>query len=517
MSNSAASLPSIRRSLAGAVHLPGDPGYDQLRRPLNPAHDPRPAIVVEAASAGDVQAALIAAREHGLPVAAQATGHGLHSSYEGGLLLNTSAMAGAVVDPDRRVARVGPGATWGQVIAAAAPFGLAPLSGSAPSVGVTGFTLGGGVGWLSRKHGFAADSALRADVVTASGQLITASADEHPDLFWALRGGGGSFGLVTALEFRLHPVQRVYAGTSYFPADRAATMLTAYRDWIEQAPDELSTAVLLTRLPDSPSVPPRLRGRRALALRLMHVGEAAEAERLIEPLRAVAGPALLEGFRSAPYGGVAIGGTAPRHLDLLERLPDSVVDFLVEAADDEGLGISTIEVRHWGGAMARPAPDAGPVGHRHVPFSVIADAADPALVETLRPHATGGSFLNFLPDTNRTSAAYTPADYRRLREVKATYDPADVFRLNHRIPPAPQRGAAVEPRTSSSAGSTTRRRLRPPVMRASSSSKPLAPSCSASRATVVSAGSSTRAKSMSSNPTTDRSRGMRRPSSRAAR
>jgi hypothetical protein len=414
-------LRRLRRAFDGTVQLPGDTAYDTLRAPLNPALNPRPAIVAAPTSATDVQAAVIAAREDGLPIAVQATGHGLHRSYVGGLLLNVSGMRSVSVDPERRVARVGPGATWGQVLAAAAPFGLAPLSGSSPSVGVTGFTLGGGIGWLSRKHGFAADSVVRAEVVTAAGQRITASADRHEDLFWALRGGGGGFGIVTELEFRLHPVARVYAGTSYFSLERAAETLAVYRDWVESAPDELSTAILLTR--------------EALGIRLMHAGGAAEAERLIEPLRAAAGPALVHGFRTEPYTAVAIGGTAPRHLDLLPRLPDTVLDFLVEATGDEGLGISTIELRHWGGAMARPAADAGPVGHRGVPFSVIADSAEPALAETLRPHATGGAFLNFLADTTRTASAYTPSDYSRLGEVRATYDPDDAFRLNHRVPP----------------------------------------------------------------------------------
>jgi FAD binding domain/Berberine and berberine like len=413
------------------IHRPGEPGYDELRRPHDPSLDPRPAVVVEATRASDVQAAVRAARDDGLPVAVQATGHGAHETYRGGVLVNTSVMSTVLVDPDRRIARVGPGATWAQVLAAAGPFGLAPLSGSSPSVGVTGFTLGGGVGWLSRKHGFAADSVVRAEVVTADGDLISAGHNEHPDLFWALRGGGGGFGLVTALEFRLHPVAKVYAGTSYFPVEQAAQTLACYRDWVGEAPDELSTAVLLTRLADS--------GRRVLALRMMYAGDQDEAERLIEPLRAAAGPALLEGFRSAPYADVAMGGTAPRHLDLLEGLGDPVIDFLVEAGQDEGLGISTIEIRHWGGAMARPGADAGPIGHRDVPFSVIADSAEPALVETLRPHATGGSFLNFLSDTSRTESAYTPADYRGLGEVKAAYDPDCVFSRGHSIPPVTRR------------------------------------------------------------------------------
>ena len=223
-------LRRLRRSFDGTVHLPGESGYDELRRPLNPALDPRPAIVARPRSAGDVQAAVIAAREGDLPIAVQATGHGLHASYDGGLLLNTSGLRAVHVDPERGTARVGPGAIWGQVIAAAAPFGLAPLSGSSPSVGVVGFTLGGGVGWLSRAHGFAADSVLRAELITATGRRVTASAERHADLFWALRGGGGGFGLVTELEFRLHPVERVYAGTSYFPVERAAETLAVYRD-----------------------------------------------------------------------------------------------------------------------------------------------------------------------------------------------------------------------------------------------------------------------------------------------
>jgi FAD/FMN-containing dehydrogenase len=197
----------------------------------------------------DVQTAVIAAREADLPIAVQATGHGLRSSYDGGLLINTSAMSSVRVDPDRRTARVGPGATWGQVITATAPFGLAPLSGSAPSVGVTGFTLGGGVGWLSRKHGFAADSVVRADLVTAAGKRISAGADRHADLFWALRGGGGGFGVVTALEFRLHPVARVYAGTTYFSLRRCAPTQPA-------APS--STSWLTRAGPPRPTLPPTI-------------------------------------------------------------------------------------------------------------------------------------------------------------------------------------------------------------------------------------------------------------------
>jgi FAD/FMN-containing dehydrogenase len=412
----------LRRVLAGELHVPGEPGYHVARRPLHDTIDPRPAMVVEARGPADVRAAVVAAHEHDLPLAVQATGHGTHVPADDAILVRTSDMAAVLVDPARRVARVGPGAVWGDVLAAAAPFGLAPLSGSSPSVGVTGYTLGGGLGWLARRHGFAADSLLSAEVVTADGSIVTASADDHADLFWALRGGGGSFGVVTAMELRLHPVAEVYAGTACFAVDRAPETLMRYREWIADAPDALSTAVLLMHRPD---------GQRVLAIRAMHAGEADEARRLLAPLFAAAGSPLVDGMRPMRFADASMGGTAPRHLELLGDLPDAVIEAIVAAQ-----AAPTVEVRHWGGAMARPAAGAGPVGPRDVPLSVIADAHVPGLAAALAPHATGGSFLNFLADPARTATAFAPADYEALREVKAAYDPDDVFRVGHAIPAA---------------------------------------------------------------------------------
>jgi FAD/FMN-containing dehydrogenase len=259
---------------------------------------------------------------------------------------------------------------------------------------------------------------------------VAASPAEHPDLFWALRGGGGNFGVVTAMEIRLHPVARVYAGTALFPIERSAETLAAYRDWTAGAPDALSTALLVTTMPDAPAVPAVVRGRRVLALKAMHAGEPGEAERLLAPLRAVAGPPLVDGLRPSRFADAAMGGTAPRHLDLFEDLPDAVVGAVA------GTQAGTVEVRHWGGAMARPGVDAGPVGHRATRFSVIADAPAPDLVRVLAPHATGGSFLNFLADPSRVQSAYTPANWRRLREVKRAYDPDNVLRVGPNVPPA---------------------------------------------------------------------------------
>src|SRR3954453_9744941 len=419
--NVAAAAGVLRRTLRGGLHRPGDEAYDELRRPLSPALDPRPALVVEAYGAADVRAAVVAAREYALPFAVQGTGHGTHVACDGGVLVRTGAMATVLVDPDRRTAHVGAGARWADVLAAAAPFGLAPLSGSDPSVGVAGYTLGGGLGWLSRRRGLAADSLRRAQVVTADGGLVAASAGEHPDLFWALRGGGGGFGVVTAMEIALHPVRRVYAGTAWFGIERAGEALAHYREWIDGPPDALSTAVLLGRLD----------GERALGLRVMHAGAVDEAERCLAPLRAVAGPALRDDLCVTRFADAAMGGTAPRHLDLFAALPDGAIDVLLAASEH-----ATVEVRHWGGAIAKAGADAGPAAHRSTVLSAIVDAPRPGLAAALAPFATGGSFLNFLADPSRTETAFTAWNLRRLRQVKRAYDPDEVFSTGHAVAPA---------------------------------------------------------------------------------
>ena len=377
-----------------------------------------PPLVVPASSPADVRRAILHARALGLPLAVRATGHGTHAPLDGTVLLDTSRMATVLVDADRGIARVGPGAVWSEVAEAAAPFGLAPLSGSHPDVGVTGYTLGGGLSWLSRRYGLASDSLLRAHVVTAAGSRLVASDEENADLFWALRGGGGGFGVVTSLELRLHHVAQVYAGTAYFDVERAAATLTRYRDWIGGAPDALSTAVLLTRLED---------GRRVLAIRAMYDGGADAARRLLRPLFEVAGQPLADEMRAVRYADAAMGGTPPRHVELLDALPDAAIEAAVAAEH-----AATIEVRHWAGALAHPEPGAGPVGARGTTLSVIADARVPAL----EPHGTGGSFLNFLADTSRTETAFTRSDLRRLRAIKRVYDPANLLRAGHTIDPA---------------------------------------------------------------------------------
>jgi FAD/FMN-containing dehydrogenase len=415
------------------------------------------ALVPALVPARDLDAAVAQAKllagEGDLPFAVQSTGHGTYVPADGGVLLKTARMNAVEVDAASRTATAGPGARWSDVVAAAAPFGLAPLSGTL-SVGVTGYTLGGGAGFLSRTHGLAADALVRADIVTSDGRVLNVSGDEHPDLYWAIRGGGGNFGVVTSLEFLLFPVSRVYAGMSFFAADRAAHVLTYYRDWALDEPVELNTAVMVMRMPDAPHLPEALRGRPVLGLRAFCLADARRARKHLSSLLDVSGPPLLDGMAEHSFADASAALSGPPHpptavdqrFELFDDVPGDVVSALAHAAETP---VTAVELRHWGGAMAQPRGNAGPAGHRDAPFSVIATAmagdvgqlaagtsALDDFVSRVRPHATGGSFLNFLNDPRRTSSAYTAANYQRLAKVKRDWDPENVFGLNHNIPPA---------------------------------------------------------------------------------
>ncbi|MCY1144337.1 FAD-binding protein [Actinoplanes sp. Pm04-4] len=415
---------------------PGDPGYDEHRLGWNRSFESHPALIATAGTTDDVRAAVRAAREQDLPLAVQSTGHGLVAPVDGALLLKTTALTDVEIDPRRRTARVGPGAVWADVNRAAARYDLAGLAGRCSSVGVTGYTLGGGQSWLSRTFGFAADSVISADVVTADGAAVTVSAREHPDLFWALRGGGGNFGIVTSLEFALYPVERVFSGMSLYPIERAFDVLDAYRKWALTEPEAMNTAILLAQIG----------GRRMLAIRAFHLGD--DGARVLAPLLEVAGPPLADAFamRSFPDASDATNGPdvppipIRQEIELFRTLPDEVLNAIVEAgAPDSPLAF--VEVRHWGGAMAAAG---GPAGHRDVPFSVMAVEPFPSatdvtldrLVRRVRPYATGGSFLTLLTDPTRTRSAFTAPNYARLTQVKRSWDPTNFFRTGHNIPPA---------------------------------------------------------------------------------
>jgi FAD/FMN-containing dehydrogenase len=450
---------SLRRCLRGPVLLPSDPGYDEARIGWNRTVESAPAVIAVACDRTDVQVVVRTARRHDLDLAVQSTGHGTWTRADGSLLLRLSAMDDVTVDPVARTATVGPGATWHQVNAATTAHGLGSLAGRCGTVGVTGYTLGGGSAWLSRTHGFAADSVVSAEVVTADGELVRASADENADLFWALRGGGGSFGIVTSLTFRLYPAERVFSGMSYYPAERADAILAAYRAWSADEPAGMNTAVLLARLPPVPSVLETLQGRQVVAIRVFAVTDEATGRRLVAPLLDAAGPALLDAFAERPFADastVTNGGDPPalphrQLVHLFDALGDDLLDVLVAEGLAADAPYGFVELRHWGGAMADPGPDPGPSGHRQTPYSVLAvapylgsdrDAVDrrvDRLDHALAARATGGSFLNLLTDPDRTATAFTPDNYARLRAIKRRWDPDDVFRPSHHIPPAENR------------------------------------------------------------------------------
>lgn len=420
----------------------------------------QPAVVVDAAGADDVQAAVRDAAERSLPVAVQATGHGMAMPADGAVLVSTRRLAGIRIDAAARTARVEAGVRAGQLVAEAAAVGLAPLNGASPVVGVTGYVLGGGLGPLGRPYGFAADHVRSLDVVTADGRLLTASPEQHQDLFWASRGGKGNFGVVTALELDLVPVTRLYGGGVYFPGEAAADLLNAYREWTATVPEDLSSSVALLRLPPFDVIPEPLRGRFVVHLRIAYLGSAADGERLVAPLRAAA-PVIIDGLGEMPYANVASIHNDPTEpapffdgSGLLRTLDAATVDVIMDwAGADVADPMPVVELRHLGGALRRPPRQPNAVGYRDAEYCLFVGAVAPgpdavaaararqrSFVEALAPWRLGGPFVCFMsgddadPEVVRT--AYEPAIYQRLREVKAVYDPDNLFRANHNIPPA---------------------------------------------------------------------------------
>jgi FAD/FMN-containing dehydrogenase len=456
-------LDGLARRLQGQLLRPSHPGYAAETTGYNSITAHRPELVVVALGAADVQAAVGFAAEHALPVTVQATGHGPAGAFEGGLLINTRHMRSVSVDPIARVARAEAGAQWHQVIAAAAHHGLAPVNGSSPIAGVVGYTLGGGLGLLSRKYGYAADRVSRVEVVTADGWLREATPTAQQELFWALRGGKGNFGVVTAIEFGLVPVARLYGGGLFFDGEFASRVLHAWRRWTTTVPEEMGSSLALLRLPPMPDVPPMLRDRLAVHLRIAYAGDPAEGERLTAPLRATA-PTLMDTLADMPYtdvGAIHMDPELPNpyHQDalMLRELNDDAANCLLAMA---GPGADCqaylVEIRHLGGALARPPVPGNAVGHRDAAF-VLATVSPPdaplgePVVARMAPWGTGHKYVNFLagPRTaGDVAACYEPATLERLAAVKAAYDPRDMFRPGHHIPPAPTPGSSTSSPTS---------------------------------------------------------------------
>ncbi|MFF3893758.1 FAD-binding oxidoreductase [Streptomyces sp. NPDC001812] len=446
-------------SVTGEVFLPDEPGYTERVNGFDRAVEHRPAVVVAVANAQDVVTSVGFARDHDWAVAVQTTGHGAAlPADENTLFLATRGMNGVEVDPERRVARLEAGVLWEEVLPAAAEHGLAPLNGSAPFVGAVSYTLGGGIGVLSRRHGYAADHVRRIEVVTADGELRVATQEENADLFWALRGGKGNFGVVTAIEVELFEVSRIYGGGLFFPAESAAEALHFYSEWAAGMPEEMSSSFFMLDWPDADGVPQELRGKFALHLRLCYLGSPEEGERLVQPLRDLA-PTLLDTVVDMPYTEVGTIHNDPPtpgcyHINTfqLSRFDHEVVDAVLAQVGPGKKSAVGLELRQLGGALARPPKVPNAVAHVDAPFQVYAAGVlgvgeDDAVLadqdrvgELFERWDSGTRMLNFMAGVAHTDAAYvsqayTPEAYARLRALKTTWDPGNMFRVNHNIPP----------------------------------------------------------------------------------
>ena len=444
------------------VVAPGDPTFDFSRSAWNLNVQQRPALIALPANSTEAAACVRFARQHGLGVAVQATGHGVGRPADDALLILTRNLNAVTVDAAAQTAHIEAGVRWGSVLKAAQGYGLAPLLGSSTGVGAVGYTLGGGMGWLARKYGLACDHVLRFEAITAQGEIITASAEEHPELFWALRGGGGAnYALVTAMDVRLFPVAQVYGGSLLYPAEMARAVFQRFRAWAGTLPDEMTASVLIMHYPDSLDVPDPVRGRACAVVRGCHAGDLAEGQALIDMWRSWRVPEF-DLFGAMPFmGSAAISHDPPGPLagtsggGFLSDLSDETIDIiLAHSLPQEGLPpLIKAEVHLQGGAIARVPRDAMAVSHRDEPlllsliYATPTDGAYEAAVQhgadfltALGPHASGAAYPNFLSGEEqiaRVNDLFEPEKYARLQAVKAAYDPDDVFRYGFGVPGQP--------------------------------------------------------------------------------
>jgi hypothetical protein len=443
----------VRRLLV----YPGDDGWDEARAAWNLVADQRPAAVAFPETADDVVAIVDHARTVGLRVAPQGTGHNATAiaSLERTVLVKTSRMREVIVDPSTRTAHIGAGAMWVDVVTGAHEHGLAALSGSSPDVGAVGYTLGGGVSWLARTYGLSCNNVRSIDVVTANGSLVRASEDHEPELFWALRGGGGSFGIVTGMELALFPITEVFAGAMFWPMEHASEVMHTWQRLTPGFPETMTSVARLLQLPPLPDIPEPLRGRAFVVVEAVFLGDAEQGRLLLEPLR-VLGPEIDTCAMVPPTELLRL------HMDpeepvpalmrgqLLREFPGDAIDaVLTVAGPDTDSPLLTLEVRHIGGATAR-----APVGHgalstlegefmtigggipMNPELGIAIEARLDALGNALARWSTDTAYLNFVERPADSSSFYPPATYARLRAAKRAYDPHELILSNHPIPPA---------------------------------------------------------------------------------
>jgi FAD/FMN-containing dehydrogenase len=454
-------ISDLRAALTGRVIAPDDPEYDAARTVFYGGINRRPAAIVRAANATDVATIVSLARERGLELAVRSGGHSLagHSVSEGGIVLDLADMRALQIDAEGRTAWAEPGLTAVEYTTATNAYGLATGFGDTGSVGIGGITLGGGVGYLVRKHGLTIDDLLAADIVTADGRLRRVDAETHPDLFWAIRGGGGNFGVVTRFQFRLHEVGTVVGGMLMLPA--TADVIAGFIAAAAAAPDELSTIANIMPAPPLPFLPAEQHGRLVIITMLVYAGPVEAGERAVAPFRALATP-LADMVRPMPYpeiyppdeeGYHPVGTARTMFMDAVDRrAAELIVDYLQAATAP----IAVAQLRVLGGAMARVHVEATAFAHRRSGIMVNVAAVDEQPDEAAAHDAwvtrfaaallqdDAGAYVNFLGDEGvaRIRAAYPGATWDRLRAIKAQYDPTNLFRLNQNILPAPQQGPA---------------------------------------------------------------------------
>ncbi len=446
----------LRKRLRGSVAVPGERHYDKGRAAWNLSIVQFPVVAVVALGEDDIVAAVNFARDQQLGIAVQSTGHGITVPANGGMLIQTGHMRDVHVDPARRIATVEPGAIWGDVLPRAQNVGLAPLSGTSSGVGVVGYTLGGGSGWLGRKYGYAADHVVAARVVTADGRVLCVNAREHPELFWAIRGGTSNFGIVTEMQFRLFPDSVVYGGGLYWPISRANEVANVYREFTAQAPESVTSRLTLIHVPPLPHIAKNLHHEWLVAVQGVLSGTEAEGKELYAPLRRLGG-VLEDTLGTMPMSAADLVARDPLdpvpstvHTDLLDEISPDLVRYLVEQVARPDSPLMFVEMRHQGGAFGRPPETPNAVGVRAQGFwfNAIATTTSPfgcggtqalsALRSALTTWANGRVFLNGIEEfgADRVPSAYGEETWRRLSRLKCSYDPENLFRLNRNIPPA---------------------------------------------------------------------------------
>jgi FAD/FMN-containing dehydrogenase len=453
-----AGIGGLKSALSGELIQPGDEAYDAARVVWNGCFDRRPAAVARCADVNDVVATVNFARESGVDLAVRGGGHSLpgFGTCDGGLVLDLSAMSAVEVDASARVARAQGGATWAQYDAATGVEGLASTGGLISTTGVAGLTLGGGIGWLTRKHGLACDNLVAVDMVLADGSTVRASAEQEADLFWAVRGGGGNFGVVTGFEFRVHPVTTVLGGMVMFPAARAPEVMRFWREYVRDLPDELTTLLAFNTAPPLPFVPAEHQLQPVVAVVGCYAGDLAEGERVLGPLRELEGAVDL--FGPMPYAALQsmLDAGAPSGLQnyftsgYLSELEDGAIEAIVAAARARRSPLSQVHFHQMGGAFGRVREGDTAFSGRDAAFvyNIIGTWADPGesdqhrgwVRETgaaLGKFKTAHGYVNFIGDTdsNGVRSAYGDNKYERLVEVKRRHDPGNLFHLNQNITP----------------------------------------------------------------------------------